>query len=101
MLIPERNDEMPRSTETNASRTDPGADSTRAGRLLPASRRDRKMESEAGMTTIEGDARAELSGEHVAEIRKRIRDGAYNTVEVADQVAQRLLHSRDLDSSDD
>lgn len=100
-MIPERNDEMPRSTETNARRTDPSADSTRAGRLLPASRRDRTMETTAGMATIEGDARTELSGEQVAEIRKRIRDGAYNTVEIADQVAQRLVHSGDLNPSDD
>jgi hypothetical protein len=100
MLIPEPNDELPR-TETHASHTGPGADSTRAGRLLPATRRDRTMETEAGMATIEGDARAELSGEHFAEIRKRIRDGAYNAVEIADQVAQRLVHSGDLDPSDD
>ena len=101
MIIPEKNDEPPRSTGTNASRTHPGVDATREGRLLPASWRDRSKETRTGMAAIEGDARAELSSEHVAEIRKRIRDGAYNTVEIADQVAQRLVTSGDLDLSDE
>jgi hypothetical protein len=59
------------------------------------------METQAGMAAVAGDARAELTGEHVAEIRQRMADGAYDTVEIAERVAQRLAHSGDLDPSDD
>ena len=51
------------------------------------------------LRAIRGDARAELSSDHIAEIRQRIRHGAYNAPEIADQVARRLLSSGDLERS--
>jgi hypothetical protein len=49
------------------------------------------------LTAIRGDARAELSADQIAEIRRRIRDGVYNAPEVAELVAQRVRSSGDLD----
>ena len=41
-------------------------------------------------------AREEARGEQVREIRRRISDDAYRSSEVADEIARRILLSREL-----
>lgn len=55
-----------------------------AGRTLAA-----QMESKDGV-------RGSLSTERVAEIRQRILEGAYNSVEVVEEVARRMLQRGDI-----
>jgi hypothetical protein len=98
MIIPDKNEL--RRAPAKASRGQADADATPDGKLLPTVGRLDSDESRRNAAAIEGDARSELSGEHVVEIRQRIRDGAYDTFEVADQVARRLLNSGDLDLDD-
>jgi negative regulator of flagellin synthesis FlgM len=64
-------------------------------------RNDQVQISDAGRALaaqIDGDreVRGELSAERVAEIRQRILEGAYNSVEVVDEVARRMLKSGDI-----
>jgi hypothetical protein len=99
MIIPDKNEL--RRAPAKASRGQADADATHERKLLPAVGRLDSDEIRRNVAAIEGDARSELSGEHVVEIRQRIRAGAYNTFEVADQVARRLLNSGDLDLSDE
>ena len=96
MMIREENDEPLRSRQ-DSDESDGRA--VREGQLLPALDRRETLERR-DVHTVEGDARAELSGQHIAEIRQRIKSGAYNTVEVAGQVALRLLGSGELDQID-
>jgi negative regulator of flagellin synthesis FlgM len=42
------------------------------------------------------DARGELTAERVGEIRQRILEGAYNSMEVVDEVARRMLERGDI-----
>lgn len=49
----------------------------------------RKLAEQAGPS-------AELSPERAAEIRKKILDGAYNSAEMAGEVAKRILRSGDV-----
>ena len=44
----------------------------------------------------EGAARAEMSAERLAELRQRVMSGAYNSLEVVDQVARRMLDVGDI-----
>ena len=45
----------------------------------------------------EGGARASsLSADRVSELRQKVLEGAYNSVQVVDQVAKRVLSSGDL-----
>lgn len=99
MINPEENGEL--LPQSKASRVSDHIASAIHGKLRPAAWRGVSMETRSGMSAIEGDVRAGVSGERVAEVRKRIRDGAYNAVEVADQVAQRLVRSGDLDLCDE
>lgn len=58
-----------------------------AGRALAA----QAASSAANMATADG-----LSPDRVAQIRNRILEGAYNSVEVVDQVARRMLERGDI-----
>ena len=42
------------------------------------------------------DARGELTAERVGEIRQRILEGAYNSMDVVDEVARRMLERGDI-----
>ena len=46
--------------------------------------------------TIHGEARAEMTPERIAEIRKRIQEGAYASADVLDEVARRMLERGDV-----
>lgn len=69
-----------------------------------AARSDSVQISDAGKALAAQQAEAagpaaskgSLSAERIAEIRQRILDGAYNSVEVVDQVARRMLDSGDI-----
>ncbi len=67
----------------------------------PASRADQVEISDAGRALSaqveeKDGARASLSPERVAQIRQRIFEGAYNSVEVVDEVARRMLDRGDI-----
>ncbi len=71
------------------------------GTTSAPTRSDSVQISDAGRamagTEIGGGQRASgLSAERVAELRQKVLEGAYNSVQVVDQVAQRILQSGDL-----
>ena len=49
----------------------------------------------AGAESVEGGP-ASLTPERLAELRQRVLEGAYNSVEIADQVARRILDRGDV-----
>lgn len=63
-----------------------------------AERTDRVEISNAGraLAARDGSAEASLSPERLAELRQRVLDGAYNSLEVVDEVARRILANGDL-----
>ena len=70
--------------------------------VSPVQRNDRVQISDAGRALAaqqSGDAapaRAELTPERIQEIRQRILGGAYNSVEVVEEVARRMLERGDI-----
>lgn len=64
------------------------------------SRGDSVQISDAGRALAtqqaEGSGRPELSAERIGEIRERILTGAYNSVEVVEEVARRMLERGDI-----
>ena len=70
-----------------------------AGVTSGTSRSDSVQISDAGRALSTGDASgasATLSSERVAELRKKVLEGAYNTTHVVSQVAQRILDRGDV-----
>jgi anti-sigma28 factor (negative regulator of flagellin synthesis) len=70
-----------------------------SSRATPPKGTDQVQISDAGraLAAREGGAEASrLSPERVAELRQRVLDGAYNSVEVVDEVARRILSKGDL-----
>lgn len=60
-------------------------------------RSDKVQISDSGRALAARDgATGALSAERVAEIRQKVLDGAYNSLQVVDEVAKRLLASNDL-----
>jgi negative regulator of flagellin synthesis FlgM len=62
-------------------------------------RGDKVQISDAGRALAaqaNGDARGTLTPERIAEVRERILSGAYNSLEVVDQVARKMLASGDI-----
>ena len=64
----------------------------------PASRSDQVQISDAGRAlAAQADAtRGELTPERIAEIREKILSGAYNSLEIVEEVARKMLASGDL-----
>lgn len=56
----------------------------------------RGADTEARGARTEGPTEGELSEERIAEIRTRILEGAYNSLEVIDEVVRRILRSGDI-----
>lgn len=77
-----------------------GARGAQTGQPVPGvERADRVQISDAGRALAahtQGPTEGELSEERIAEIRTRILEGAYNSLEVVDEVARRMLRSGDL-----
>jgi negative regulator of flagellin synthesis FlgM len=63
-----------------------------------APRGDKVQISDAGraLAAQANTDRTELSAERVAEVRERILSGAYNSLEIVDQVARKMLASGDI-----
>ena len=59
-----------------------------------STRNDSVQISDAGRALSTGSP--SLSAERVAELRKRVLEGAYNTTHVVDQVAKRILERGDV-----
>lgn len=62
-------------------------------------RSDKVQISDAGRALAaqaNGGARETLTPERIAEVRDRILSGAYNSLEVVDQVARKILTSGDI-----
>ena len=88
-----------RIRETGARATQPAGTPTVPA--APASRADRVEISDAGRAlAAHGGADAvaggDMSAERLAELRQRVLGGAYNSLDVVDQVARRMLQSGDL-----
>lgn len=69
-----------------------------AGSAVPR-RNDKVQISDAGRAlAAQGSENAHetLTPERIAEVRERIMSGAYNSLEVVDQVARRMLASGDI-----
>ena len=69
--------------------------------VAPAARTDRVEISDAGRALAaqdgpESGGRAEMSPERVAELRQRVLSGAYDSLQVVDQVARRMLDAGDV-----
>ena len=67
-----------------------------AGSTGGATRSDSVQISDAGRALSTGEASGTLSNERVAELRRRVLEGAYNTTHVVSQVAQRILDRGDV-----
>ena len=85
------------TTGTTKPQTTTGAGST-AGTTGGAARSDSVQISDSGRAMATGDKGgvSSLSAERVAELRRRVLDGAYNTNAVVSQVAQRILDRGDV-----
>jgi anti-sigma28 factor (negative regulator of flagellin synthesis) len=61
-------------------------------------RSDSVQISDAGraLSTSEASGAGSLSADRVAELRKRVLEGAYNSTHVVDQVAKRILERGDV-----
>jgi hypothetical protein len=67
--------------------------------ITPDHRSDKVQISNAGRALAARDGAQEtssLSPERIAELRQRVLDGAYNSLEVVDEVARRILAKGDL-----
>lgn len=70
-----------------------------AGAATSRPRSDSVSFSDAGRALAGGTTRAasgELSAERVEEVRQRLLAGAYNSTQMAEQVARRILESGDI-----
>lgn len=78
-----------------------GSDRQATQPTTPAQRSDQVQISDAGRALaaqIEGKRApgGELSADRISEIRQRVLSGAYNSTEVVNEVARRLLASGDI-----
>ena len=75
----------------------PKAQPTTSGAAGSTGRSDSVQISDAGRALATGgtSGSSSLSAERVAELRKRVLEGAYNSTHVVDQVAKRILRRGD------
>ena len=86
---------MSRVRET-ANRATPAGGVPATPAATPA-RVDRVEISDAGRAlAAKGTEGSEMSADRVSELRQRVLSGAYNSLEVVDQVARRLLETGDV-----
>ncbi len=67
--------------------------------VAPAPRTDSVQLSESGKSMarkLDTEYRETLDPERTAELRRKVLEGAYNTLDVVDQVARRILQRGDL-----
>ncbi|MDF1506162.1 flagellar biosynthesis anti-sigma factor FlgM [Roseisolibacter sp. H3M3-2] len=91
---------VPATRATPAPGTGEGATpATPAAPAARAARSDSVQISDAGRAlagTEGGERTGSASAERLAELRQKVLEGAYNSVQVVDQVAQRILKSGDV-----
>jgi anti-sigma28 factor (negative regulator of flagellin synthesis) len=97
----QRSETLRPATQTPAVQGTNGATKTQsttgtAGSTGGATRSDSVQISDAGRALSTGEASGTLSNERVAELRRRVLEGAYNTTHVVSQVAQRILDRGDV-----
>lgn len=96
ILAEARQAELAKRQREVTNRADPGSEPKPVTSVPPV---DRVEISDAGRAMAMQDEvaaeGAELSPERIAELRQRIRDGAYNQPDMAAVVARRLLESGD------
>ncbi|MEP6836204.1 MAG: flagellar biosynthesis anti-sigma factor FlgM [Gemmatimonas sp.] len=94
-LRPDRNSP---ADSTNASRA--GGSPKPVSPVPPVSpRRDSVQISDSARTLAsraESDERARMDPERVAQLRQKVYEGAYNALDVVDQVARRILTRGDI-----
>ncbi len=67
--------------------------------VAPVSKADSVQLSESGKSMarkLDGEYRDTLDPERTAALRRKVLEGAYNTLDVVDQVARRILQRGDL-----
>jgi negative regulator of flagellin synthesis FlgM len=83
-----------------ASATRPGSSNQPVSPVAPVSRRSDSVEISDSARTLasraESDERAQMDPERVSELRKKVYEGAYNALDVVDQVARRILTRGDI-----
>ena len=101
MKITDRVSELQRSEMTQAARQ--VSSNKPLEPIAPVNRSDKVQISDAGRAMAArleevgtGGTPAELSSERADQIRTRILEGAYNSVDMAGEVARRILASGDL-----
>lgn len=67
-----------------------------AGANAPSRRTDSVSFSDAGRALAGETGKAALSAERVEEVRQRLLTGAYNSTQMAEQVARRILERGDI-----
>jgi hypothetical protein len=65
-------------------------------RVPPAGTSRPERTDAANGATLHAEVRAELTPEQIAELRRRIQEGAYTSPEVLDEVARRMLERGDV-----
>ena len=86
--VPEQH---PRAADRPLPQTVPTAD-----RVDPVDSSELERTEASEGETVHGEVRAEMTPERIAEIRKRVQEGAYASPEVLDEVARRMLERGDV-----
>ena len=94
-LRPDRN----ASTDSTHATRDGGTAKPVAPVAPVSARRDSVQISDSARTLAsraESDERAKMEPERVAQLRQKVYEGAYNALDVVDQVARRILTRGDI-----
>jgi negative regulator of flagellin synthesis FlgM len=97
-IRPEQTREIQRSADEGAAKNAGSGTAPKAERSDKVEISDVARQLAAGSNGVGAvsGARSELSPERVAAIREKILKGAYNSVDVVDQVARKMLASGDI-----
>ncbi|MGV3709524.1 MAG: flagellar biosynthesis anti-sigma factor FlgM [Gemmatimonas sp.] len=98
MFDPLRPERVSNTDSTGATRA--GSNNQPVSPVAPVSRRSDSVEISDTARTLasraESDERAGMDPERVTELRKKVYEGAYNALDVVDQVARRILTRGDI-----
>lgn len=83
------------TSSRQASQAPSSGASAERGDKVQISEAGRALAAQASGAASE-DVRAELSPQRIAEVRQRVLEGAYNSVNVIDEVARRMLERGDI-----
>ena len=95
-----RDDQSPADDRENANRADAdkGRRSSRSKRSPSGKSEGKRADAPAPLSATSNlaDSEAGLTDEEIALYRKRVADGLYNSREVADEVARRMMRRGDI-----